>query len=230
MIRISFCLIVAALFLNACKTSKPNKSNGLSFNNALDTVTISGKEKEYRASATRKFDLLHTKLQVSFNWEKQHLYGKANLTLKPYFYTDNKLILNAKGFDINKVTLVVNDSTQQPLTFEYKDSLLLHINLPKTFTQTDTFEIFIDYTAKPNELKEGGSGAITSDKGLYFINPKNETPNKPQQIWTQGETEASSCWFPTIDKPNERTTAEICITVADSFVTLSNGLLTESKK
>ena len=46
----------------------------------------------------------------------------------------------------------------------------------------------------------------------------------------QGETEASSCWFPTIDKPNERMTQNIAITVKDEFITLSNGLLVKSKK
>ena len=33
-------------------------------------------------------------------------------------------------------------------------------------------------------------------KAFIFINPKGVTKDKPTQIWTQGETEASSCWFP----------------------------------
>ncbi|MEN8128448.1 MAG: hypothetical protein ABFR90_11705, partial [Planctomycetota bacterium] len=32
---------------------------------------------------------------------------------------------------------------------------------------------------------------------LYFIDPDETDPDKPTQIWTQGETESSSCWFPT---------------------------------
>ena len=55
-------------------------------------------------------------------------------------------------------------------------------------------------------------------------------PNKPTQIWTQGETEASSCWFPTIDSPNQKTSQEIYMTVPDQYVTLSNGLLKEQTK
>ena len=61
------------------------------------------------------------------------------------------------------------------------------------------------------------------DIGLYFINPLNEEKDKPQQIWTQGETEANSCWFPTIDSPNEKMTQEIYLTVDNKFNTLSNG-------
>ena len=65
---------------------------------------------------------------------------------------------------------------------------------------------------------------------MFFINPNNEDPEKPQQIWTQGETEWNSRWFPTTDKPNERCTQEMYLTVADKYVTLSNGLLKSSKK
>ncbi len=227
--RIIFFVALTALVWQSCKTSRTAKdTENWDFTNILDTVEISGKPKEYRASEKRVFDLLHTKLEVSFSWEKQQLFGKAQLMLKPYFYESNLLVLDAKGFDIHKVALMVNDTLLQDLAFEYKDSLKLHITLPKTYTKNDTATIYIDYTAKPEELKTEGSSAITSAKGLYFINPLNKDPRKPQQIWTQGETEASSCWFPTIDKPNERCTAEICITVGDTLITLSNGLLTES--
>ncbi|MDP4588211.1 MAG: M1 family peptidase, partial [Flavobacteriales bacterium] len=50
----------------------------------------------------------------------------------------------------------------------------------------------------------------------------------PTQVWTQGETEASSCWFPTIDSPNERMSQEIFIRVRKDFITLSNGSLVYS--
>ncbi|MEJ7684261.1 MAG: M1 family aminopeptidase [Segetibacter sp.] len=88
----------------------------------------------------------------------------------------------------------------------------------------------MNYVSKPNELKVTGSAAITDAKGLYFINPKGEEKDKPTQIWTQGETEANSAWFPTIDKPNQKTTEEISMTVPAKYVTLSNGLLVSQKK
>ena len=86
----------------------------------------------------------------------------------------------------------------------------LNIQLDKTFTKEDEkYTIYIDYTAKPDEVKVEGSAAITDAKGLYFINPHGEEKDKPTQIWTQGETEATSVWVPTIDKPNQKTTEEI---------------------
>lgn len=180
----------------------------------------------YRGSYTRYHDLIHTKLEVSFDWKKQWLNGKATLTLRPYFYPTSHLVLDAKGFDIHKVALVENE-TQKPLNYTY-DNLKLDINLGEELTRNDTFKVYIEYTAKPNELEAGGSAAITSDKGLYFINPLGEEENKPMQIWTQGETEASSCWFPTIEAGNERCTEEIYMTVDKKYKTLSNGLLLSS--
>ncbi|HEY8402120.1 MAG TPA: M1 family metallopeptidase, partial [Cytophagaceae bacterium] len=176
----------------------------------------------YQGSNTQKHDLLHTKLEVGFDWQKQYLNGTATLTIKPYFYPQNLLTLDAKGFDIHEVKLVKPVVTD--LTYTY-DKRQLIINLDKTYTRNDTFLVSIKYTAKPNELPKGGSSAITEDKGLYFINPLEEEKGKPRQIWTQGETEASSCWFPTIDSPNERTTQEMYITVDSTFEVLSNGEL-----
>ena len=181
----------------------------------------------YQASYTKKVDLIHTKLAVSFNWEKAELYGKADIILRPYFYATNNLELNARGMDIHQVALVENGN-KKPLDFTY-DSLLITIALDKNYTRNDTLTIFIDYTAKPEELKTGGSDAISSDKGLYFINPKGEEKNKMPQIWTQGETESNSVWFPTVDASNQKMTNEIAITVAEKYATLSNGILINSE-
>lgn len=214
--------IVILLF--ACKADAPIVEYQNDIN--LDTIKISSNSKLdiYRASETRDFDLLHTKLEVSFDWDSTYLYGKASLLLKPYFYNQSKLKLDAKGFQIKEVAQLDEIGIKTPLLYTY-DSLTLNIELGKSYTKSDSISIFIDYVAMPNKLKEGGSAAITSDKGLYFINPTGEDSTKPKQIWTQGETEASSCWFPTIDSPNERTTQEIYITVDSNYVTLSNGNL-----
>jgi len=182
---------------------------------------------EYHASHTIVNDIISTKLEVSFDWEHQYMPGKATITFKPHFYPTDSLTLDAKGFDIYKVELV-SASGNKPLTYVY-DSLQLHIFLDKSYSRNDSYSIYMEYKAKPNERKTEGSAAITDAKGLYFINPKGEEPNKPKQIWTQGETESNSAWFPTIDKPNMKTLIEIYMTVDTQYVTLSNGLMLDSK-
>lgn len=185
-------------------------------------------KKIYRAAATKYDDLVNTKLEVRFDYDKGYLYGKAWVTLKPHFYATDTVTLDAKGMDIHAIA-VDREGKRTPLKYDY-DGMQVTIHLDKTYTRSEKYTLFIDYTAKPNELKvHQGSAAITDARGLYFINPKGEDKTKPTEIWTQGETEANSVWFPTIDKPNQKTTEEIFMTVPAKYVTLSNGLLVDQK-
>ena len=182
----------------------------------------------YRAAATKINDLVNTKLEVKFDYIKTYMYGKAWITLKPHFYPTDSLSLDAKGMDIHQVS-IVKRKEKSPLKYRY-DGLILYIHLDKTYKNSEKYTVYIDYTSKPNEFKEHGSAAITDAKGLYFINPRGEEKNKPTEIWTQGETESNSVWCPTIDKPNQKSTEEISMTVPAKYVTLSNGKLVSQKK
>ncbi|PWH85629.1 M1 family aminopeptidase [Brumimicrobium oceani] len=179
----------------------------------------------YNPSATILTDLKHTKLEVDFMWEKSQMNGVATLTCSPYFYSTDSLILDAKAMQIHSVKMEGKD-----LNFKYNDANFLRIKLDKEYSRDEEYTVVIEYIAKPEEKLEGGSSAISSDKGLYFINPKGENEMQMPHIWTQGETEASSVWFPTIDRPNQNTTQEIFITVEDKYKTLSNGKFISATK
>ena len=185
-------------------------------------------KKIYRESYAKVNDLVHTKLDVKFDFDKSYLYGKAWVTLTPHFYNTDSVLLDAKGMEIKEVA-VMNGASKTPLKYQY-DGWLLNIKLNKLYTRNDKYTLYIDYVSKPDELKVEGSAAITDAKGLYFINPKGTKKDVETQIWTQGETEGSSVWFPTIDKPNQKTTQEITMTVPAKYVTLSNGLKLSEKK
>lgn len=182
----------------------------------------------YRATPPRINNLVHTKLDVKFDYAKSYMYGKAWITLAPHFYPTDSLQLDAKGMEIKQVAIVKGSSTK-PLKYKY-DGWVLNIDLDKTYKGGEKYTVYIDYTAKPDEVEVEGSSAITDAKGLYFINPRGEEKGKPTQIWTQGETEATSVWCPTIDRPDQKTTQEISMTVPAKYVTLSNGKLTAQKK
>ncbi|HEY5968574.1 MAG TPA: M1 family metallopeptidase, partial [Chitinophagaceae bacterium] len=186
-------------------------------------------KKQYRETATKINDLVHTKLDLKPDFSKSYLYGKAWITLKPHFYPTDSLNLDAKGMEFKTVALV-KGAKQIPLKYEY-DDLNLRIKLDKTYKANENYTIYIDYTAKPNEYQEKyGTDDFLGIKGMYFINPKGEEKDKPTQIWTQGETESSSCWFPTIDKTSQKTTQELTVTVDNKYVTLSNGKLMSQKR
>ena len=184
-------------------------------------------KKIYRATPEKVFDLTHTKIDVRFDYEKRRMPGKVWLTLTPHFYPQDSLVLDAKGMFINKVALVIGN-TMKYLNFSYADSLNLRIKLDKTYKAGEQLMVYVDYVARPEEMTFKGSAAIRNAKGLYFINADGKDTTKPIQIWTQGETEATSVWVPIIDKTNQKTTDEITMTVPAKYVTLSNGLLKKS--
>ncbi len=225
-----FCLL---LCLNACKNtqpltqSKPQPQAVVSRDSLSQPQPDSEDQEPYRFTQTRQHDLLHTRLALEFDWEQRAVYGQANLTLKPYFYPQDSLVLDAQGFEISLVHLIHQD-IEEELDYTY-DGRSITIQLGNTYTREQTYEVAIDYIAYPERQASAGSEAIEGTQGLYFINPDGKNPNKPRQIWSQGETSYNSCWFPTIDHPNERSTQELYVTVDPAFKTLSNGELVYSK-
>lgn len=219
-----FFLIICTLY--SCKNSSPVKNSSKQKQKtkaAQDTEKVNNVQKVYHPSRTLKNDLLHTKLELQLDWQNQYVNGIATLSFKPYFYPQDSLILDAKGFDIDYIKRVKEDNNTA-LSYE-NTGRKLKIALDKTYTRDEKYKISIKYTAKPNELKTPDGKAITENKGFYFINPSGKIKDKPRQFWTQGEPEANSCWFPTIDAPNEKTTQEVYLRVDTSLTTLSNGEL-----
>jgi aminopeptidase N len=245
LMRVCF-LFLTCLYFRAVRSGKPNRNLyarfmkrkifklvapailivGLVFE-GLSQTKPSSTSPAYRESVPKINELVDTRLDVAFDYGKQFMYGKAWITLKPFAYASDSLRLDAKGMDIKNVSVVKNGKNV-PLKYQY-DSLQLRINLDQSYKAGEKYIVYIDYTAKPNQLKVKGSAAINDAKGLYFINPDSAVKGKPVQIWTQGETESSSAWFPTIDKPNQKSTSEISMTVPRKYVTLSNGRLVSQK-
>lgn len=186
---------------------------------AVTVICYSQNNSNYKPEKEKIHDLIHTKLKVDFNFENKTMNGEAWVTAKPHFYTTDKIILDAKSMFIESVSM-----DNQKLSYTYDDYDLI-INLPKAYKKDEVFTINIKYIARPEKVKDKGSQAITDAKGLYFINSDGADKNKPTQIWTQGETEANSAWFPTMDAPNQKTSQEIYITVPNRYKTLSNGAL-----
>ena len=209
-------MITIAFFIISCSIRKA--PSGSSLNQKSPWL-----QESYRATYPRDIDIIHTRLDVSFNWDSAFVNGKATISAKPYFYPSNQIVLDANGFRINAVLLIKGDD-RIPLKYSYNAKKLV-VQLDKTYTKDQKFSIFVDYVAMPYKLKIGSDIARSDDRGIYFINRDGKDKNKPKQIWTQGETECNSSWFPTINGPQEKMTQEVNITVANEFLTLSNGTL-----
>ena len=225
-------LFLAAALLVACSPARRTSELVIDDIQDLPELVVTAERPEpgdfqpahpYRAAEPRPWDLLHTALDLSFDWTNQQARGVAHLTLTPLRLPQDQITLDAVGFLLHDVR--IQDATD---TLEYSyDGYLLTLQLPGSVPVDSALMVTISYTARPEFIPAGGSAAIRSAKGLYFINPKGETRNKPRQIWTQGETQANSRWFPTFDQPNARCTQEVRLTVDTLFETLSNGLLIE---
>lgn len=218
--------VPALLLLYACGGSKKATREVKN----LNEIVVSSSSNEYRATEPQYWDIVHTnislapfrKVKDSFLKEAK---GEVVIRLHPYFYASDSLALDAKSMEIDSVS--IHKPFSEKLNYRYEDDKLI-VKFDRKFNHTDTIELFIKYTAKPYSEEAGGSNAISEDRGLYYINNNYEVQGKPKQIWTQGETQANSHWLPTFDQPNEKFTFSLCLTVPDSFTTLSNGRLVES--
>ncbi|WP_026897275.1 M1 family metallopeptidase [Daejeonella oryzae] len=210
------CPIVAAFFLAACSSIQKT---------TLDPVVVTENASgvNYRGSYPLLTDIEHTKLDVSFNWDSAYVIGKATITARPYFYPSDHVILDANGFRLNSISLVTQDE-KKPLRYTYNGKKI-DIQLDKIYKRDQKFVLYIEYVAMPEKLKAGEDIASAGDRGIYFINKDGKDKTKPRQIWTQGETECNSTWFPTINGPQEKMTQDVNITVPNEYVTLSNGTL-----
>lgn len=225
-LRFLFVFGLGALLAASCSGLRKNNAsngNGVVWE-VLDAVEVTPEPTIRRQPKPKVNDLIHTRLDLQFDWKNRHLLGTATLTLKPWLYPSDRLQLDAQGMLIHRIRL---DGDTAQLAYNY-DGKVIDIRLPKTYSRIEEYTLVIDYTARPDELEVEGGRAITDAKGLYFINPDSTEIGKPTQVWTQGQPESNSVWFPTIDSPNERMTQEVFIRVRQEFQTLSNGTLVYS--
>ncbi|HJW28934.1 MAG TPA: DUF3458 domain-containing protein, partial [Saprospiraceae bacterium] len=224
-------LAVIAAFFISCSTTKhttggsesagPETTRDTSKAGAL--VTYDDSTIPYRSARERTWDLLHTALDLSFDWQKQNVIGSATLKLTPLFYPEQDLPIDADHFMIKSLELF-----GKPYSDYKNDSSQIIIHLPRPFRKEEEVTITINYVAHPMPTPGAEGTAIVSDQGMFFIDPTDTTPDLPTQLWTQGETSSNHKWYPTLDQPNERSTQEITLTVPDSMMTLSNGVLVTS--
>lgn len=223
--RLAALFIFSVLLIISCSPAKRAARKGRAEIKDLPEITVSANDArhQYRASAPILWDISHTRVALSFDWKEKTAYGQAWIDIQPFAEPRSILGLDAKSMQIEKLEL-----DGKVIAHTYNDDKVT-LTLNREYQPGEKLKLYIKYKAMPYAKVTGGSAAITDDRGLYFINTDGEIPGKPRQIWTQGETEANSHWMPTIDKPNERMTVQVELTVPDTMQTLSNGEKISSK-
>ena len=155
---------------------------------------------------TRDYDLQHSRISLRFDLEQKKVLGEVTHTLSILRDGTARIAFDSADLAIQSVT--VNKAASK---FETSHDKLI-VPLPAPARVGEKFEIAIRYEGKPT-------------KGMYFILPDKDYPDRPKQIWTQGESEDTRYYLPTYDYPNDRLTTETILTVPASWITVANGKL-----
>ena len=172
---------------------------------AISLPMLPGRADEPYARS-RDYDLQHSKIALRFDLEHKKVLGDVIHSISILKDGTAKLAFDSVGLTIQSVA--VNKSA---VKFESTAEKLI-VPLPSTAKAGEKFDVQIRYEGKPT-------------KGLYFILPDREYPDRPKQIWTQGESEDTRYYLPTYDYPNDRLTTETILTVPASWITVGNGKL-----
>ncbi|MCL6750047.1 M1 family metallopeptidase [Nostoc sp. CCCryo 231-06] len=174
-------------------------------NNGYKPFELPGARPHYNPD--RPGQVEHIFLDLSLDIPKQSYQGSCSIRLLPIRNGIDRLTLDAVNLNIESVQV-----DEVPQNFDY-DGEQLSIQLAEATQIGKRLLIAIAYSvAKPQ-------------RGLYFIQPDKHYPNKPTQVWTQGEDEDSRFWFPCFDYPGQLSTSEIRVRVPNPLVAISNGEL-----
>jgi aminopeptidase N len=155
---------------------------------------------------SRDYDLQHSRIALRFDLENKKVLGDVTHSLSILRDGTTKVWFDSAGLTIESVSV-----NKAPAKFESTAEKLI-VSLPDAAKPGEKFEVEIRYQGKPS-------------KGLYFILPDKDYPDRPSQIWTQGESEDTRYYLPTYDYPNDRLTTETILTVPASWTTVANGKL-----
>jgi len=153
----------------------------------------------------------HIFLDLILDIPHQSFRGTCTTTITPVRPGIQQLTMDAMDLEIESVLV---DGVSQP--FDYNGEQI-EINLQQPAT-TQELKVAIAYSVDHPQ------------RGLYFIRPTADYPDKPTQAWTQGEDEDSRFWFPCLDYPGQLATSEIRVQVPSGFTAISNGELINTEK
>jgi aminopeptidase N len=179
-------------------------------NNRYKSFEVIGAKPHYNPD--RPGQVEHIFLDLNLDIPNQSYQGKCSITLTPIRNGIDRLTLDAINLNIESVQ--VDELSQN---FDY-DGEQLSIQLKQPTQVNKQIVITIAYSVEKPQ------------RGIYFIQPNKHYPNKPSQVWTQGEDEDSRFWFPCFDYPGQLSTSEIRVRVPSPLTAVSNGKLVSTSE
>jgi aminopeptidase N len=159
---------------------------------------------------SRDYDLQNVKTHLWFDTDQRKVRGEVTHSIAMLRDDLSQVKFDSVDLKIEAVTLDGKDAK-----FSTTDANVI-VPLEHPSERGEHHEIFIRYEGQPK-------------KGLYFVLPDKNYPNRPKEVWTQGEAEDTRYYIPIYDYPNDRTTSEMILTVPATWITISNGQLVNVK-
>jgi aminopeptidase N len=151
----------------------------------------------------RDVNVRHLRIEVALDFAAAAVDGVCTLTLVPLADGRARVALDAVEMQIHAITLADGAALEhsydgQKLAFELDGK------------EGADVDVVVRYRCTPR-------------RGLYFIRPDEEHPQRPLQAWSQGQDEDNRAWFPCFDHPTVKSTSEVIATVPAKMTVLSNG-------
>lgn len=173
-------------------------------NNSRKSFELPGAKPHYNPDRPGQVNRIF--LDLTLDIPNRSFAGTCTISLTPARSGITKLALDAVDLQILSVLV---DGISQP--FDHDRSIL-------------TIDLLQPTGEKPIDLQIAYK-VENPQRGLYFIQPDEHYPNKPIQVWTQGEDEDSRFWFPCFDYPGQLAESEIRVRVPKPYRAISNGEL-----
>ena len=165
-----------------------------------------------QSERVRTFDVKHVKGEITLDTKKLELRGAVTHTIVPLHPAFDSLTLDCgQGLKVSKVS-----ANGAACGFDHKGDQLV-VALDRAYMPDETIDLAVYYSGSPK-------------KGLRFIKPDADHPKRSICAWTIAEPEDARYWLPCFDFPNERSTAEMIVTVDKPLSVVSNGALVSTKE
>jgi aminopeptidase N len=162
-------------------------------------------------SRDRAFDVVHVRIAIDVDPAKKRIAGTVTHTIRPFLDGLTTAEFDCAELDVSRVT--ANGRRCRHSVEGGK----LTVELPAPAKKGRDLQVAVTYSGSPR-------------RGLYFIAPDEDRPDRRVEVWSQGQDEDSRFWFPCVDYPNEKQTTEVIATVPAGMKALSNGRMLKHSK
>lgn len=168
-------------------------------------------------------DVVHTKIALEFDWNARQAFGETAVRVR-FTTPARSFALAANDLAVKTVQI----GAGQPLAFQ-NDSIhnSLSIQLDRVYQPEEEQTFTIQYHTRHHNDSDPNAPGGSFGAGLRFFYPTAVNPVKRRQIWSQGELQNNSYWFPCTHSLSDLHTTELLATVDSGLEVVSNGRLVQ---